>query len=129
MKKQTFMKLRIRGNTIRLRLSKGEVQKFKEIGHIKDQIQFGIEAGQQLTYTLVKADVPKLQCELKDNTIQVFVPTELAYAWVNTELVGMEHLVSIDEKNQLRILIEKDFKCLHVRINEDEKDAFPHPKA
>lgn len=123
------MKLRIRGNSIRLRLSKGDVEKFGEIGCVKETTQFGPTSGGRLIYMLAKADVPKLKCEFKDNVIQVLVPNELAKVWVETELVGLEHLDQTTEKDQLRILIEKDFKCLHVRFNEDEEDSFKHPKS
>ena len=70
----------------------------------------------------------KLKCEFKDNTLTVFVPNELAKIWIESQLVGLEHLDSTTENDQVRILIEKDFKCMHVRINEDESDSFPHPR-
>ena len=119
------MKLRIRGNSIRLRLSQREVQLFGENGKVEDSIQFG---NRKLSYLLATADIPKLKCDFNGDTIQVWVPTELGNMWVNSQLVGMEHLDAVNEKEQVKILIEKDFKCLHVRINEDEADSFPHPK-
>ncbi|MFK7775236.1 MAG: hypothetical protein AB8F94_24065 [Saprospiraceae bacterium] len=122
------MKLRIRGNSIRLRLSQQNVKEFGEKGRVENSIQFGATAGGQLTYVLESADVQKLKSEFSDNTITIFVPTELGTMWANSQLVGMEHLDTTTENNQIRILVEKDFKCMHVRINEDESDSFPHPK-
>lgn len=121
------MKLRIRGNSIRLRLSQQNVKVFGEEGRVEDSIQFGAAAGGKLTYALATADVKKLKSEFKDNTLTVFVPNELAKIWVESQLVGLEHLDSTTENDQVRILVEKDFKCMHVRINEDESDSFPHP--
>ncbi|MEM6966218.1 MAG: hypothetical protein AAF573_15745 [Bacteroidota bacterium] len=118
------MKLRIRGNSIRLRLSKSEVKKFGAIGRVEETIQFGQDSGGDLIYVLTQADVPKLQCEFQNNIIQIFVPTELAKVWVETDLVGLEHLDKITAKDSLRILVEKDFKCLHVRFDEDEADTY-----
>ncbi len=122
------MKLRIRGNSIRLRLSQQNVKVFEENGRVEDSIQFGVAAGGKLIYALETADVKKLKCEFKDNTLTVFVPNELAKIWIESQLVGLEHLDSTTENDQVRILIEKDFKCMHVRINEDESDSFPHPR-
>ncbi len=122
------MKLRIRGNSIRLRLSQQDVKVFGEKGRVEDSIQFGAAAGGQLIYTLASANVKKLKCEFSDKTITIFVPTELAKVWVESQLVGMEHLDATSDSDQVRILVEKDFKCMHVRINEDESDSFPHPK-
>lgn len=121
------MKLRIRGNSIRLRLSQQNVLVFGEKGRVENSIQFGL-AGGKLTYALEAAEVKKLKSEFKDNTITVFVPKELAKIWVESQLVGLEHLDSTTENDQVKILVEKDFKCMHLRIDEDESDAFPHPK-
>ena len=122
------MKLRIRGNSIRLRLSQQDVRTFGEKGQVKDNIQFGPTADDQLSYVLESADVKKLKSEFSGNTITVFVPVKLGEMWVNSQLVSIEHLDTTTENNQVRILVEKDFKCMHVRINEDESDSFPHPK-
>lgn len=122
------MKLRIRGNSIRLRLSQQNVKTFGEKGRVENSIQFGPAAGGQLIYALETADVKKLKCEFKDGTLTVFVPKDLAKVWIESQLVGLEHLDSTTENDQVRILVEKDFKCMHVRINEDESDSFPHPE-
>jgi len=119
------MKLRIRGNSIRLRLSQRDVKNFKENKTIENSIQFG---GGSLTYSLSSSDIPKLKCDFDGSRIQVWVPTELSQIWVDSQLVGMEHLDDSNGKDPIRILIEKDFQCLHVRINEDETDAYPRPK-
>jgi len=118
------MKLRIRGNSIRLRLSKRDVKIFKEKMKVEDSIYF---AGGTLTYSLLTADIPKLKCDFDGSNIQVWIPHELGEVWVNSQLVGMEHLDDARDGEPLRILVEKDFQCLHVRINEDESDAFPRP--
>ena len=122
------MKVRIRGNSVRMRLSQQEVQSFKENGKIKDRIQFGSLAGGTLAYALIAADIQKLECAFKDNTICILVPKELGEMWVDSDMVGMEHLSTNHENEQIRILVEKDFKCLKHRVNEDESDSYPHPK-
>ena len=122
------MKLRIRGNSIRLRLDQRDVKIFAEQWYLEDCIKFGAAAGGKLSYRIATADIPKLECKFIDNTVQVLVPEKLAYDWVNSQLVGMEHHATNSENEQVRILVEKDYKCLQVRINEDESKSYPHPK-
>jgi len=122
------MKLRIRGNSIRLRLSQQNMKVFGEEGRVENSIQFGSTTDGKLIYALETADVKKLKCEFKDNTLTIFVPKDLAKVWIESQLVGLEHLDSTTENDQVRILVEKDFKCMHVRINEDESDSYPHPR-
>jgi len=43
------MKLRIRGNSLRLRLLRGEVQQFGETGRVTETIQFGASPAAQLS--------------------------------------------------------------------------------
>lgn len=123
------MKLRIRGNSIRLRLDQKDVKIFGEQWYLEESIQFGAAAGGKLTYVIATADILKLKCEFNGNIIKVWVPEKLAYNWVNSQVVGMEHLASTNNDQKLRILVEKDFKCLQVRINEDESKSYPHPKS
>ena len=123
------MKLRIRGNSIRFRLSQGDIQELGEKGLVEEAIQFGILSEEKLTYSLEVTDTKKLSCQFINQSIKIFVPKEFAKIWVDTELVGMEHLAQTTENTRIQILIEKDYKCLHLRVDEDEADSFPHPQA
>lgn len=121
------MKLRIKGNSIRLRLSQTEVKKFGETEICFDTISFGEN---ELTYQLHMAEVESVSAEFGNNTIEVAVPYELGENWVkDDEMVGFEHNQSFENGEQLYILIEKDFQCLSDRKNEDENDNYPNPNA
>ena len=119
------MKIRINGNSIRLRLTKTEIATFGEIGIVSETINFGHS---KLTYILKKSDVKTLEASYHANEIEVSVPNEQARIWTNTDLVSLDEFTTISEKETLRILVEKDFKCLNPRIHEDETDHYPHPK-
>ena len=121
------MKLRIKGDSIRLRLSQSEVNRFAESGEVQDEIRFG--PGSALTYRLcMEPEVPALAATFASDRIIIRVPTTLATTWANTDQVGMEHNAPTGSDGQtLRILIEKDFQCLTVRPGEDESDNYPHP--
>ncbi len=124
------MKIRIQGNSIRLRLSQSEVAKFHETGRVEDGIRFGAQPGDLLTYALERTDTPEITATYSTDFICVFVPTEMANTWATAEQeIGMEHLArfSLGDSGALRILIEKDFKCLADRPTEDESDNFPNP--
>jgi hypothetical protein len=44
------VKLRIQGNSLRLRLNRSDVEQFRETGILTESLRFG--SGAQLTYTL-----------------------------------------------------------------------------
>lgn len=116
------MKLRIRENTIRFRLTKSEVAEFGKNGLVENQTDFG--NGQTFIYALKATDSAlNLKANFADGRIEILVPKVVAQKWTKSEEVGIS-----GETGSLQILIEKDFACLTIRENEDESDAFPHPK-
>lgn len=121
------MKLRIKGNSIRLRLSKSEVESFGKNGQFSDKISFGISPSDKLTYSLETSWHEKVHALLLNGTITVFVPTEVAKNWVESDEVGIEAEQYLVNHSKLRIFVEKDFVCLKPRENEDETDNFLHP--
>lgn len=119
------MKLRIRGNSIRLRLTKSEVAKFAETGHVADVIEFHVG---HLTYALVADEAAKsVWANFRNGRIAVTVPETIADEWTQTERVGFSAEQTWFEDKTLRIVIEKDFVCLTAREGEDESNGCPHP--
>jgi hypothetical protein len=123
------MKLRIKGNSLRLRLSRSEVARFCETGQVADAIAFGPGPDQRMTYTLATAEVPSVQAGFAGRTVTVWVPPGLGRAWATTEQVAIEGEQSVGNGDSLRLLIEKDFHCLAPRDGEDDSDAFANPLA
>ncbi len=122
------MKLRIRGNTLRLRLTQPEVERFGATGRVEERIRFG--PGERLTYTLEASDaVGHLAAHYEEGRIAVRIPAASARAWVESDQVSLESAQPIEGDEALEILIEKDFQCLHKPPAEKEADAFPHPLA
>ena len=117
------MKLRIRGNSIRLRLTKSEVDSFSTGGRVEETVDFG-DGTAKFGYALEAADTPNVSAEFVGDTIRVLVPKDRACDWVRSEQVGIES----GEDSPLSILIEKDFACLQVRPGEPDDDAFPNPE-
>lgn len=117
------MKIRINGNFIRLRLSQSEVKKFATDGQVGDVINFG---DRSLTYQLVNTSgTDQVSVGFDGSNITVQIPETVAQNWSETELVGFENA----DQSDVKILVEKDFQCLHKRPEEDESDNFPNPQA
>jgi len=121
------MKIRILGNSVRLRLSQTEVERILETGRVTQTVKFGVETSQQLHYTLEKADISSMQAVFNTNEICVQIPLVMADNWALSNEVSLESHMSIEGEEQLRILVEKDFKCIDARHGEDESDLFPNP--
>jgi hypothetical protein len=116
----TEMKLRIQGNSLRFRLTRSEVARLYEDGTIAETTHFGV--GHSLTYRLRKAGAGTgVRAELADGVITVSAPASAVDSWATSDEVGIAARDGV-----LRIAIEKDFRCL-TRREEDEVDAYPHP--
>lgn len=120
------MKLRIKGNTVRLRLTRSEVTTVGEGGRVQEIALFGPQA--QFCYALEAVDTPQLEADYSNNTITIRVPRAMAHDWATTELVGLSTEQKIAENVSLYLIVEKDFACLSPR-GEEDSDTFEHPQA
>ena len=118
------MKLRIEGESVRLRLKPIEVAGLQDDQHVSDSITF---AGQKLIYTLQGSDVDTVKASFSGNFITIDVPKDQLTQWAGSDQVGIEAFQQIEKDKELHILIEKDFACLRPR--EGEEDLYPNPKA
>ena len=122
------MKLRIRGNSIRLRLTKVEVEQLGSEGVVGESIHFG-GSSTPLVYELRTSRAETIFAEFDGRRIGIAIPFDEADGWMNSDSVSLEASQAIGEDAFLRILVEKDFACLTERSTEDESDAFPNPLA
>ncbi len=118
------MKLRLRGNSIRMRLTKSEVERLETETSVEEFVEFAADDSDRFCYRLVKSDKNAFKVTNKDNTLQVSVPQDVINAWVMGDEIGIEA-----ETGGVSLLIEKDFECLKPRPGEDQTDNFPHPNA
>ena len=116
------MKIRIQGNSIRLRLSQPEVSSFAAEGACMGKLEF--PNGNTLVYRLSSSS--KASAVFENNTITLMLPEADIQTWANTDQVGMKANLSLENEDNLSILVEKDFKCLTDR-GVDESDLFPNP--
>ena len=120
------MKLRILGDSLRLRLSKGDVKTFAETGRVEQAIRFG--GGVRMTYALEHADdVEAIRAEYTGAQMLVRMPTSVARGWADTEEITLRGTQAVEGEDALALLIEKDFKCVVPRAGEEDYDGFEHP--
>ena len=120
------MKLRIKGNSIRLRLSQGEVSGFAQNAGVEDRIAFG---SRRLSYALLRLnEAEEIYARFENDRIEIIVPAATADEWTRTSQIGFGAQQNLPGGETLKILVEKDFACLTEREGEDETDAFPHPQ-
>lgn len=121
------MKLRIKGNSIRLRLTQTEVNQIGKGEEVRESVSFGKEKP-AFSYVLCTAsDMSKVKVRYAHDELLISFPYAQAQFWATTSMVGMEEMLNLDDDDTLHILVEKDFQCLHKRPNEDESDHFPNP--
>ncbi len=122
------MKLRIRGNSIRLRLGASEVAQLAKGDRVSESTQFSPLLKDRLIYAVVlSTDAMEISASFANNEILVSVPQVLGQVWANSERVGLNHEQKVNGEASLTIVIEKDFQCLEPRPNEDQSDSFPNP--
>lgn len=121
----TAMKLRIKGDSIRLRLTQTEVRTLAETGAVESAMCVAPEAA--LAYGLRASGGSELRVEMDARGVCVLVPQDWIEDWAQGDMVGFEGEQDAGDGRTLAILIEKDFACLHKR--PDELDAFPNPLA
>lgn len=123
------MKLRIRGNTIRLRVTQSEINQLAEVGFVESSISFSPNPVDRIGYAIQSSSkVSGIHAIFENNIIQVQIPKDLTEKWTQSDLVGLSQEQDLGGMGILKILIEKDFACLKPRIDgEDESDNFPNP--
>ncbi len=120
------MKIRIKGNSIRYRLTQTEVATFCKTGYFSDQTEFpnGI-----FKYELrTKQNIDALTAEFDNATVTLYLPVKNQDIWANTEQVGFQNTIDNGKGQELFLLVEKDFVCLDDTA-EDQSDNYPNPLA
>jgi hypothetical protein len=116
------MKLRIKGDSIRLRLTRSEVRDLLEHGVVEEATRF--PGATALRYVLrTDPAAPAVSAVFADGVLTVSLPKSAALAWGGSEEVAVQGEVPLEDA-RLTILVEKDFPCLTTRPNEDDSDAF-----
>ena len=113
------MKLRIKGDTIRLRLTQSEVVAVADGNAVVETTSLP----QPFAYAL-ETSGETIGAVFVDGRMTVNIPHAIALQWASTEEVSVR-----GREGGVEILVEKDFACLVPREGEENPDAFPNPQA
>jgi len=118
------MKIRIKGDSIRFRLTKTEVETLCKKGYIEEITHLG---SQPFKYAVTRKSIESMDIQYEDHTILLGISDKKIQGWESNETVGFETTLAVDADNNAHLLLEKDFVCLDERI-EDQSDNYPNPK-
>ncbi len=121
------MKLRIRGDSLRLRLKRGEVNQIAAGSSIVEETHFPDSV---LTYRLDVSEDDDMSANFQRGSLVISLPKSKVSDWAGSDEVSLYAEQKITGAGSLSLLIEKDFSCLepgHHRDGEDDEDTFPHP--
>ena len=122
------MKLRIKDDSIRLRLSEIDLNELREHHEIMASCRVG--QNQVLNYGIKISSVNEsIEAEFLESNLTITLGTNQAQNWMETDQVGFDTRIDNESTESLYILIEKDWQCLKPRPNEDESSLFPNPNA
>ena len=118
------MKIRIKGNAVRLRLTRSEVEAFCRKGYFMERTDFN---GRTFSYALQSVEsISELRADFENDVLTVYFPSKERPVWQNTERVGYENTMLLKNGKQLQLLVEKDFVCMDETV-EDQSDNYPNP--
>lgn len=124
------MKLRIKGNSIRLRLDRRDLETLVEAGRVEDALRFGPGEASAIVYAVEVGDAPRggPSASLRDGALTVRFDRRDVEEWAaDDDRVGFERVQETDG-GPVRILVEKDFFCRdRSRAHPDNAHAFPNP--
>ena len=121
------MKLRIRGDTIRLRLKRGEVDQIAAGTSVVEQTRFPDAV---LTYRLDVSDDGAFSASFDAGNLAIQLPEAAVSQWASSDQVSLHVEQDVGDSGTLFLLVEKDFECLAPgdhRPGDDDTDTYPHP--
>ena len=120
------MKLRLRGDSLRLRLTQLEVAVLRNQNWWQDASTLGPDGGPRVVYRVESADVAKPAVSFTpgiETVITVMLPIADVVIWAESSKAGLY----FDAPWGLKVTVEKDFQCLDPRHDEDESDNYDNP--
>jgi len=123
------MKMRIKGNSLRLRVTRSELARLEAGECLVELTRLGPSPDNVLSYSL-KSDESAAEVTLnyQPGRIEVLLPIAALRAWSGGDEVGIYVLLNVGNGESLEVSVEKDYACLD-RSAEDNEDTFANPHA
>jgi hypothetical protein len=118
------MKIRIKGNSLRLRLSKTDVARITTVGYLEERTLFGPRT---FIYALQRTEEGDgLTADFDGGKITMYVPQDMIVDWEVNDIVTFENTMQVSDSESLHLLLEKDFQCID-QTEEDQADNYVNP--
>jgi len=112
------MKIRIKGNSLRFRLTKSDFVTLLSDMCIMEQSDF---LSGTFVYGIRVTQDENLSADFRDGNMLLSLPVAMLLELMKTDKVGFKN-----DNGPVALLIEKDFTCLD-NVEEDQSDNFPNP--
>jgi hypothetical protein len=119
------MKLRIHGDSLRIRVTKTDLSRLQTDGRISEALH--VAPNNVFAYALVLTEGREVDASFEAAVLSVYLPKRLAASWYRDTEVSLAGVRTLPGGGKLDILIEKDFTCLVPRPGEDQSDYFANP--
>jgi hypothetical protein len=124
------MKLRLKGNSVRVRLDRRDIEGLIDRGRIDDSVRFGPGLSFSYAVEIGPAARGRPKASYAGGRLTIRIDPEDAEGWLAGDRVGFDHEQVVDG-GVVRVLLEKDFACIDRTAGEEADDAyaFPNPSA
>ncbi len=118
------MKLRFRGNSLRLRVNRREVETLASGVALREEVVF---PNAHFSYIIEPQAKASPQASFEGGVIHVRAPLSTVRDWAHGQSVGLYFDVPA-ENATLKVAIEKDLECVDGSPEERDPEAFPRGK-
>jgi hypothetical protein len=123
------MKLRLLDDSIRMRLSRSEVDVANQSGVVEGQTRFPDGSMFRFALEADKGEAGPSAAYESDRMVVRLPASEIA-AWAGDDTaVSLRGELDLPAGGPLRLLVEKDFQCVTPREGEDQSDLFTNPQS
>lgn len=120
------MKLRIRNNSVRIRVTRSEVACLIEGKRVEQATLFS-PLSSLISSIEASTGVAVPTATFDGRRVALSIPLWQIQQWAQSDQVSIEASQTIGSNTTLQLLVEKDFECLHSRAEGDD-DAYPNPR-
>jgi hypothetical protein len=115
------MKLRLRQNSLRLRVNQREVANLAAGAALEERLEF--PGGGSFTYVLEASPTQVPEASFQGGIVRVLAPRPEIQAWAANDSIGIYFDLSANGA-KLKVAIEKDLECVEARSEERDPYAF-----
>lgn len=120
------MKLRIQGNSVRMRLGPGEAESLHQNGALGDALELGPVPDLPLRYGIVVHEGGAVWLRHRDGELRVGLPADWARELAAGRGAGFDVMVLQGSGVFIRVQIECDLSCAHPKVRGAERGGDAH---